>query len=92
MRHVLMLIGSVALVGLSAAGQGVPNSSLLVAMPFVGPFAGAGESNKAIAPAATLPVSFSGFHGAGSGSAAGEGCIPTLCLASLCGVHVFSVL
>ena len=56
MRHVLMLIGSVALVGLSAAGQGVPNSSLLLAMPFASPFTASGYSNDAIAPTATLPA------------------------------------
>jgi len=54
--RVLMLIGIVALMGLSAAAQGVPNSSLLLAMPFASPFTASGYSNDAIAPTAMLPA------------------------------------
>jgi hypothetical protein len=56
MRHVLMLIGSVALVGLSAAAQGVPNSSLLLAMPFASPFTPSVDSKNAMGPTAALPA------------------------------------
>jgi len=54
--RVLMLIGIVALMGLSAAAQGVPNGSLLLAMPFASPFTASGYSNDAIAPTAMLPA------------------------------------
>jgi hypothetical protein len=56
MRHVVMLIGILALVGLNASGQGVPNSSLLLATPFASPFSPSGESNTAIPPIAELPA------------------------------------
>jgi hypothetical protein len=62
MRHLLVLIGTVYLVGLSAAAQGVPNNSLLLAMPFASPFTTSDGSNGAIAQPAALPFS------AGSGA------------------------
>ena len=49
MRHVLALIGIVCVAGLSAAAQGVPNNSLLLAMPFSSPFTTSDGSNDAIA-------------------------------------------
>ena len=45
MRYGLTLIGIVLIVGLSTAGQAVPNNSLLLAMPFASPFAPPDGSN-----------------------------------------------
>lgn len=56
MRHGIALIAVVLAVGLSAAGQGVPNNSLLLAMPFASPFAPPDGSNLSIAQTTALPV------------------------------------
>ena len=48
MRYVLVLIVVVCLSGLSASAQGVPNNSLLLAMPFASPFTPPDGSNDAI--------------------------------------------
>ncbi|MGC2064594.1 MAG: hypothetical protein WA641_00045, partial [Candidatus Acidiferrales bacterium] len=57
MRHLTVLIGTVCLAGLSAAAQGVPNNSLLLAMPFTSPFTTPDGSSDAIAQPAALPFS-----------------------------------
>jgi len=56
MRYVLVLIGVACLVGLNAAAQGVPNNSLLLAMPFASPFTTTDGSNDAIAQMALLLI------------------------------------
>jgi len=57
MRHLLVLIGTVCLAGSGAAAQGVPNNSLLLAMPFASPFTTSDGSNGANAQPAALPFS-----------------------------------
>lgn len=59
MRHLLVLIGIMCFAGLSAAAQGVPNNSLLLATPFASPFTTPDGSNDAVTQPATLPFSAS---------------------------------
>ncbi len=56
MRYGLTLIGIVLIVGLSTAGQAVPNNSLLLAMPFASPFAPPDGSNAPIPQTIALPI------------------------------------
>jgi hypothetical protein len=56
MRHVLALIGIVSLAGLSAAGQSMPNNSLLLALPFASPFTPLEGSTSPITAPTGLPV------------------------------------
>ena len=56
MRYGLAVIGVVLVVGLSASAQGLPNNSLLLAMPFASPFTPTDGSNVAIEQSAALPI------------------------------------
>src|ERR1700748_1334085 len=56
MRYGLAVIGVVLVVGLSASAQGLPNNSLLLAMPFASPFTPTDGSNAAMAQPTALPI------------------------------------
>jgi len=59
MRYVLVLMGIVALVGLSAGAQSLPNSSLLLTMPFASPFTPLQVSDSPFTPATGAPAATS---------------------------------
>ena len=61
MRHLLVLIGIVCVAGLSAAGQAVPNNSLVLATPFASPFTTPDGPNDAIALPTALPFFSAGL-------------------------------
>jgi len=65
--------------GLSAAAQGVPNNSLLLATPFASPFTTPDGSNDAVAQPATLPfsASFSAPTPTSDGTLPGTSSLPT---------------
>jgi hypothetical protein len=56
MRYGLAVIGVVLVVGLSASAQGLPNNSLMLAMPFASPFTPTDGSNVAIEQSGALPI------------------------------------
>jgi hypothetical protein len=56
MRYGLAVIGAVLVVGLIASAQGVPNNSLMLAMPFASPFTPTDGSKAAIEQPPALPI------------------------------------